>query len=126
MNPRMRTSKNLTIVTIVAVFTCYCLKASGDEPVSFNSDIRPILSEFCFACHGPDEEDRAADLRLDLREPALAYGALVEGQPDESLLIEHESEPLLVSHDRNSSSAEAYRYRDYEEPKEKKCCCTIS
>ncbi len=76
----------------IAAFYCSCVSfgpaAWCETPISFNSDIRPILSENCFACHGPDEEDRAADLRLDQREPAVDYGAIVEGEPDESLLIE--------------------------------------
>ena len=60
----------------------------GAEPLSFNQDIRPILSDYCFACHGPDEHSRGADLRLDLSEDAVDYGAIVPGEPDESLLIE--------------------------------------
>ena len=84
----MLTPKDLTIAAFVGLFACCDLMASDEPPISFNSQIRPILSEFCFACHGPDEVDRAADLRLDLREPAIEYGALVESEPDESLLIE--------------------------------------
>ena len=58
------------------------------EEVTFNRHIRPILSENCYQCHGPDAEDRKAGLQLDDREAAIDYGAIEPGIPDDSLLIE--------------------------------------
>ena len=60
--------------------------AGAAEPLSYNRDIRPILSENCFACHGPDSAKRKGGLRLDVREVAtqpLESGAtaLVPGNP---------------------------------------------
>ncbi len=55
------------------------------KEVSFNRDVRPILSDKCFACHGPDSNARKADLRLDLRDSALTV--IEPGKIDESELI---------------------------------------
>ncbi|MFT5288099.1 MAG: hypothetical protein ACI8QS_000205 [Planctomycetota bacterium] len=60
------------------------------EPVDFAQDIRPILSDRCFVCHGPGEDPKG-DLRLDLREEALAdrggYSAIIPGEPGASEMM---------------------------------------
>lgn len=65
------------------------------EKLSYNRDVRPILSDTCFKCHGPDKGNRKGKLRLDERDAALAKEAFVPGKPAESELIKrlHHSDP---------------------------------
>src|SRR3954463_15458375 len=60
--------------------------------VDFNRDVRPILAENCFLCHGPDDGTRKAKLRVDVRDAALKGGksgtaAIVPGKPTEGALV---------------------------------------
>jgi hypothetical protein len=70
---------------------CLCFfllgSALGAEQISYNRDIRPILSDKCFHCHGPDQKTRKGKFRLDVREDAVAKNAIVPGKPEESELI---------------------------------------
>jgi len=66
-------------------------KLQAEDPalaVDFASQIRPILANHCWTCHGPDEKSRAADLRLDIREKALESSAIVPNDPINSKLVE--------------------------------------
>jgi hypothetical protein len=102
----------------IAVLSTLIATTSGlaaEKPLDFNRDIRPILSENCFQCHGFDENARQADLRLDLAENALAdrggVPAIVPGKPDESELwrritSEDESELMPPPDSHRSLTAE--------------------
>src|SRR6516164_7202642 len=74
----------LAIVSL-AVASHLAVAADG---VDFNRDIRPILSENCFKCHGPDDAQRKAKLRLDDRDTAIKHGGvIVPGKAGESELV---------------------------------------
>ena len=72
--------------------------AAEDQAIAFNRDIRPLLSDYCFACHGPDRNQRKAGLRLDVREAATDSGVLDPGRPESSELIARieSDDPYLV------------------------------
>ena len=91
-----RLSKWTGMVLVVhGVFCLCCLtgRVAADETLQYNRDVRPILSNHCFSCHGPDSEGREAELRLDVRDAAIE-SALTPGKPDESELIQR-----ILAHD---------------------------
>jgi hypothetical protein len=76
---------------------CFCvvsaLAAAEPEKVGFNRDVRPIMSDTCFRCHGPDKNARKAGMRLDIREEATRPTRsgripIVPGDPDKSEIIQ--------------------------------------
>ena len=71
----------------LGILACLLLAAplAAEDRVRFGRDVLPILSENCFACHGPDESQRKADLRLDTREGTLTVLSLEK--PAESELL---------------------------------------
>lgn len=80
------------LATIAWITVCFSLAgwARAEDPTAelqFNRDVRPILADHCFACHGPDAANRKADLRLDVRDDAIAAGAIVPGDADKSGLV---------------------------------------
>ena len=102
--------RSLAIIISIAGSVCFaasCFSHHGGpdsekipDVVSYNYDIRPILSDKCFKCHGPDANHREAHLRLDIADSAYAplhvtkgAFAIVPGDPNKSMLLKRVSSP---------------------------------
>jgi hypothetical protein len=85
MNNLSRTARGWTLLAAAVLGGA---SARAADKLQYNRDILPILSENCFACHGPDKAARKAGLRLDVRESALKAEVIVPGKPDKSPLVE--------------------------------------
>lgn len=91
----LRTGLRSCIASLVVawgVWNTAALAAQTTERVDFTNEIRPLLSDHCFACHGPDDAHREGGFRLDDKESAFGVGdsgatLIVAGQPDQSLII---------------------------------------
>ncbi len=79
---------------LVLLFAGSSAVAEVPQRIEYNRDVRPILFANCLACHGPDSASRQADLRLDLRESAVAMKAIVVGDPSASEMFAR-----MTSHD---------------------------
>ncbi|MHB8521140.1 MAG: PSD1 and planctomycete cytochrome C domain-containing protein [Limisphaerales bacterium] len=75
------------VLAATAAWAANDQRGTEGATLQFNRDIRPILSETCYACHGPDKNKRKGKLRLDVRDAALENKAIVPGKPEESELV---------------------------------------
>ena len=104
----MRNQRGIAaLLSAYAFATGYGLQGATKVVVDFNTDIRPILSKNCFACHGPDEAARQANFRIDTREHAGGetggHPGIVPGKAEESrvyLRITHPDTPMPPSGER--------------------------
>jgi hypothetical protein len=93
MNTKSTSSRGLVLTgLLLACLTLTSELRAADQRVQFNRDVRPILSDNCFPCHGPDKNKRDSGLRLDLRDEATKPAesgetAIVPGKSEMSQLI---------------------------------------
>ena len=93
IKPRPNSTRTAYVTVLAALWLSSTISSAADK-ITFNRDVRPILSDKCFFCHGPDSAKREAELRLDVRDVAVASGAIVPDRPDESEMLRR-----ILSHD---------------------------
>ncbi len=103
----------LTLITFcILAFPAICV---AEQTINFNRDVRPILSDRCFQCHGPNEHDRQGDLRLDQAGgPAGAHQAIEPGAVEDSSLwyrITSEDDDVMPPSDSNKKPLTANEKR---------------
>src|SRR5688572_24857918 len=92
--PMRRAGSSILLSALFCIWWCFTdTSAATHRTIEFNREIRPILADNCFACHGPDKNKRKAGLRLDLAEAAtstLESGdrAIVPGDVEHSKLLQ--------------------------------------
>jgi mono/diheme cytochrome c family protein len=104
----MTTPTRIRVAVVAVAALALAGRCAADAPkppaVNFSRQVRPILSDHCFACHGPDDKQRKAKLRLDTKEGTFGElpdgnRAVVPGKPDESELIarisSHDAEEVM-------------------------------
>ncbi|MGL4419500.1 MAG: c-type cytochrome domain-containing protein, partial [Gemmataceae bacterium] len=83
-----RRSRCHSALAVLSVLLVPAFASAAPPKLQYNRDIRPILAENCFACHGPDSASRKAGLRIDQREAAIEKGAITPGKIAESELVD--------------------------------------
>ncbi len=76
------------MLLIVVAAALVATPTEAADKLEYNRDIRPILVENCFSCHGPDSASRKAKLRLDQHDAAVKAGAIAPGKPQDSELVQ--------------------------------------
>ncbi len=102
----------LAILPGLGAMALVCLAVTPEQKIEFNRDIRPILSDKCFTCHGPDAANRKTKLRFDIESGALielhaGKHAIVAGEPDKSEMYRR-----ISSTDKSFRMPPAYMGRD--------------
>src|SRR5215210_6313565 len=77
----------LSCLVILACLMFVSTTTAAEKKISFSRHIKPILAGKCYACHGPDEAERKAEMRLDVREVALEKHAFKPGNAKDSEII---------------------------------------